>query len=599
MSFNIALGGLRAAHKRLEVAGNNIANVGTIGFKSSRAEFAALYSSARLGSGRDAVGDGVRLANVSQNFNAGDVFSSHGHSLDMRIQGNGFFVVSDRGSVSYTRAGAFVKDAKDFIVDSHGHRLQGYGANAQGEIVPGVRTDLKIDTSNLAPKATSEIKQIINLNSTSPSLATLAQFNPADPSTYTKVMTRTIQDAGVPARPEVVDAGGVVVTPAKPAVAPADHELKQYFVKIDDDRWNVYVTVDGVSPTDPASAVPLQWSVLRQADGSMVYAGGSQHIKKVSDTEFSLTRWVPAQRQGGTWAPSPAAGGGPVSLPLNDGGVNGVDERDPVQDRPLPLFKPTDIESYSRTFSSKIFDSQGNEHELKQYFVKDGVNSWRMHLLINDRNPMDAQRTEPYTASFLFNADGSLSSMAGGSGLDLDNQMLTLKGWTPSKLVDADKGSARWITNGAVANPEGIRIDMSQLSQHNAETARSSLQVDGYSPGLLSGMSIDTSGTIRASFSNGLYRNIGQVMLATFANEQGLQPQSDTRWTETIASGAAIHDTPGVGSLGSIIEQSLEGSNVKLTEELIELIQAQTAYQANSKVISTEGTLMQTIIQAT
>lgn len=599
MSFNIALGGLRAAHKRLEVAGNNIANVGTVGFKSSRAEFSALYSSARLGSGRDAVGDGVRLANVSQNFNAGDVFSSQGHPLDMRIQGNGFFVVSDRGSVGYTRAGAFVKDANDFIVDSHGRRLQGYGANSQGDIAAGVRTDLKIDTSNLAPKATSEIGQVINLGSATPSLATLPLFNPADPSTYTKVITRTIQDAGVAAVPAVTGAGGAVVTPARPAVPPADHELKQYFVKTADDQWNVYVTVDGLSPTDPASHTPLQWSMVKRPDGTLVYTGGSQHIKKLSDTEFSLTRWVPAQQQGGVWKPGPAASGGPVSLPLSDGGVNGVDERDPVMDRPVPLFRPADAESYSTVFSSRIFDSQGNEHELKQYFVKDGVNSWQMHLLINDRNPMDAQRTEPYTASFLFNADGTVSSMAGGSGLELDNQTLTLKGWVPSRLVDAGKSTARWITNGAVANPEGIRIDMSRLSQHNAETARSSLQVDGHSPGLLSGMSIDASGTIRASFSNGLYRNIGQVMLAQFANEQGLQPQSDSRWTETIESGAAVYGTPGAGSLGSIIEQSLEGSNVKLTEELIELIQAQTAYQANSKVISTEGTLMQTIIQAT
>lgn len=599
MSFNIALSGLRAAHKRLEVAGNNIANVGTVGFKSSRAEFSALYSSARLGNGRDAVGDGVRLANVSQNFNAGEVFSSHGHPLDMRVQGNGFFVVSDRGTVSYTRAGAFVKDANDFIVDSHGNRLQGYGANPQGEIVAGVRTDLKIDTSNMPPTATSGVKQAINLASATPSLATLPMFNPDDPSTYTRLISRTIQDAGVPAVPAVVSPGGAVVTPAQPAVPPADHELRQYFVKTDEDQWNVYVTVDGVNPGEPASVTPLQWSMTRHADGTMVYTGGSQHVKKVSDTEFSLTRWVPAQQKGGGWVSSPAASGGPVSLPFSQGGVVGVDQRDPALDKPVPAFRPTDAASYSHVFSSRIFDSQGNEHQLKQYFVKDGINSWRMHLLVNDRNPMDAQRTEPYTASFLFNADGSLSSMAAGSGLQLDNQTLTLTGWTPSRLVDADTHTPKWVSNGAIANPEGIRIDMGRLTQHNAETARSSLQVDGYAPGLLSGMNIDVGGTIRASFSNGLHRDIGRVMLATFANEQGLQPQSETRWTETMESGVAIYDAPGVGTLGSVIEQSLEGSNVRLTEELIELIQAQTAYQANSKVISTEGTLMQTIIQAT
>ena len=100
-------------------------------------------------------------------------------------------------------------------------------------------------------------------------------------------------------------------------------------------------------------------------------------------------------------------------------------------------------------------------------------------------------------------------------------------------------------------------------------------------------------------FSNGEHRNVGQVMLASFANNQGLQPVSDTRWVETLASGVANYDTPGVGTLGSVIGHSLEGSNVTLTNELVELIQAQTAYQANSKTLSTEAELMQTLIRAT
>jgi flagellar hook protein FlgE len=88
-------------------------------------------------------------------------------------------------------------------------------------------------------------------------------------------------------------------------------------------------------------------------------------------------------------------------------------------------------------------------------------------------------------------------------------------------------------------------------------------------------------------------------MLATFANEQGLEPITGTRWKETHASGVAHYDGPATGSLGSIAGQSLEGSNVDLSQELVELIQAQTAYQANSKTLSTEAELMQTLIRAT
>src|SRR4051812_6328079 len=125
MSFNTAVSGLHAAHKRMEVAGNNIANVHTSGFKSSRAEFSAVYSSSMLGGNRTASGDGVEVANVSQNFAPGGVITSEGRALDMRIQGSGFFVMSDGGSISYGRAGAFIKDAQNFVVDSHGSRLQG------------------------------------------------------------------------------------------------------------------------------------------------------------------------------------------------------------------------------------------------------------------------------------------------------------------------------------------------------------------------------------------------------------------------------------------------------------------------------------------
>ncbi|MFP5486628.1 MAG: flagellar hook-basal body complex protein, partial [Gammaproteobacteria bacterium] len=97
MSFNIGLSGLYAANKQLDVTGNNIANVNTTGFKSSRAEFADVYAGAnRLGVGKNQIGNGVRLAAVSQQFSQGDI-NNTGNVLDMGIQGQGFFVLSDNG----------------------------------------------------------------------------------------------------------------------------------------------------------------------------------------------------------------------------------------------------------------------------------------------------------------------------------------------------------------------------------------------------------------------------------------------------------------------------------------------------------------------
>jgi len=603
MAFNIAVAGLHAAHKRMEVSGNNIANVGTSGFKSSRAEFSAVYSSAALGGSRSSSGDGVRLADVSQNFKAGGAVSSEGRPLDMRIQGKGFFVMSDGGALSYTRSGAFHIDAENFVVDPQGGRLQGYGVNADGKIVTGLRSDLRIDTANIAPKATGKLEQTLNLDSAATSLAALPLFNPDDPRTYTRMVTRTIQDAGVAEVKEVrgKNAKGedAVLTQARAAVPPQDHELKQYFVKTADNDWTSYILIDGINPLDPLSTSPLEVGLHTQANGALSLTGNSAAVSKTSDTELALAGWQPAIKVNGGWKPSDAANAGPVKLSLSDASTALLDPADAVMPRPVPTFDPSDISTFNNMFTTGLFDSLGNMHQMTQYFVKDGSNSWKMHVLVDGRNPQDPERTDPVTASMLFDARGNLQSLVGGQGLVATNQKLMLGNWVPAKDLDGGGAGKRWGANGASANAEGIVLDMGKLSQYRAQTALISPITDGHAAGEMRDLSIDRNGIISAGFSNGLHRKIGQVMLASFTNEQGLQPVSGTRWKETHESGIANYDGAAVGSLGSIVGRSLEGSNVDLSQELVDLIQAQTAYQANSKTLSTEAELMQTLIRAT
>lgn len=603
MSFNIAVAGLHAAHKRMEVAGNNIANVGTTGFKSSRAEFSAVYSSSVLGGGGNAVGDGVRLANVSQDFKAGGVMPNTGRALDMRIQGNGFFVMSDNGAISYGRSGAFLKDAENYVVDAHGSRLQGYAVTADGGVIRGVRTDLKIDNANMAPKATSEVEQVLNLDSAEASLAAIPRFNADDPRTWTRMTSRTIQDAGVPEVKEVKgkDAQGkdIVVIQGKPAVPPQDHELKQYFVKVDDSNWTSYILIDGVNPLDPSTTSPLEVGVRTLPNGNLHLTGNQAAVKIKNNRDLSLHNWQPAIKVNGSWTPSPAASPGAIALPLNDASGALLDPADPVMPRPVPTFDRSDVTTFNKPFSNAIFDSLGVRHELTQYFVKDGSNSWKMHVLIDGRNPQDPERTDPLTASVLFNADGSMQTLTGGPGLVAANGKLTLSGWVPARPLEGNKVGGPWSSSGAVGNGEGIVLDMSKLSQYRAATGSSGVVVDGHAAGSANKLSIDKHGIMSVGYSNSQQRVIGQVMLASFANEQGLLPVSDTRWIESADSGAANYEEPGVGVLGTIVNHSLEGSNVDLQSELVELIQAQTAYQASSKTISTEAELMQTLIRAT
>ncbi len=602
MSFNTALNGLHASHKRLEIAANNIANVGTYGFKSSRGEFAALYSSSMAGGAPSGIGGGVRLANVSQNFSEGKVHSSSGGLLDMRIQGKGFFVVSDNTGLSYSRAGAFHKDASDYVVDSYGGRLQGYSIDGNGKVIAGVRTDLKIDASNMAPKVTSKITETLNLDASSPSLSTLPAFNPNDPSTYTKVISRTIKDGGAAevqeVKGQVYKGQQAILVRARPAIPPADHELKQYFVKTDANQWTMYTFIDGRNPVDHSSTSPLQAKITMRTDGGYSLAGDGGLISQNPDKSFTLSGWKPAQQVNGIWGASPAVNAGPIALPLSEGGVDGVEGSDAILGRRVPTFDPAYAVTFNKRFSTPLFDSLGNQHEMTQYFAKDDTNSWRMYLLINGRNPTTPESVEPLSAAVSFKSDGTVQAITTDEGLEVADGIVTLKNWVPARVIDAGRNSEKWLSNGARGNDAGIAIDMSKLTQHNAATTRISPRQDGHGAGELSGIGIDKNGVLRANFTNGENKNIGQVMLASFANEQGLKPDSNNRWKESSTSGLANMDTPTTGILGGIEGGSLESSNVELTDELVELIVAQTSYQANSKVLSTEATLMQTLIQS-
>ena len=162
MAFNIGLSGIRAASTDLEVRGNNISNASTTGFKHSRAEFSDVYTTTLLGTGVQPVGSGVMVDNVRQQFSQGNISGTE-NSLDMAIDGNGFFVLSDRGSVSYTRSGIFSLDKDGYVVANNGSRLQGYEANANG-VVNGVLGDIRIEIANQPPRLTSLVSAIVNLD---------------------------------------------------------------------------------------------------------------------------------------------------------------------------------------------------------------------------------------------------------------------------------------------------------------------------------------------------------------------------------------------------------------------------------------------------
>lgn len=199
MSFNIALSGIGAAQKDLDTTANNIANVNTVGFKESRAEFGDVYAASLLASGKTKVGDGVLTQEVSQQFSQGSLkFTTN--SLDLAITGNGFFATKQdpaSNDLSYTRAGQFKLNKDNFVVNSAGDHLLAFPVNADGTSAStalSTAQPLRIPDSSGAPKATSEVKLKFNLPA-SAAVKDPALFDPTDQGTYNHSTSVTIYDS--------------------------------------------------------------------------------------------------------------------------------------------------------------------------------------------------------------------------------------------------------------------------------------------------------------------------------------------------------------------------------------------------------------------
>jgi flagellar hook protein FlgE len=126
--------------------------------------------------------------------------------------------------------------------------------------------------------------------------------------------------------------------------------------------------------------------------------------------------------------------------------------------------------------------------------------------------------------------------------------------------------------------------------------AVTNLTQDGYAPGQLTGIQVANNGIVQARYSNGQSKPAGQVELASFRNPQGLQTMGGNVWIRTVASGDAVVGVPGDGNMGALQSGALEESNVDLTAELVNMVTAQRAYQANAQTIKTQDQVLQTIV---
>jgi len=245
MALNTALSGLNGAQADLNVIANNIANANTTGFKGSRAEFGDIYATAGLARGATAIGSGVMLQTVAQQFNQGDLQSTN-NSLDLAISGNGFFVVNSGAGSLYTRAGSFHPDANGYVVNPASQKLQVYPPNGMGGFDTSTLTSLKLVTQQSAATATSKISLASNL----PASATtpVNPFSPTDPTSYNAASPVTVYDSQ----------GGA-------------HQATVYYVKTATNGWDAHVYVDGISAGVNAMTFNTSGALATPSNGQLAF----------------------------------------------------------------------------------------------------------------------------------------------------------------------------------------------------------------------------------------------------------------------------------------------------------------------------------------
>ncbi len=232
----------------------------------------------------------------------------------------------------------------------------------------------------------------------------------------------------------------------------------------------------------------------------------------------------------------------------------------------VATFDPADPNTYNQSTTTAVYDSLGNQYNATFYFIKTATaNQWNVGLAINGTQVGTPQ-------ALTFSSTGLVTTPAGGD--------LTFPAYTPP----------------SGANPINLTFNFGKSTQYGSQFGVNSITQDGYATGQLSTVAIDPSGIVSAVYTNGRSTQLGQLAVGNFPNPQGLRQLGDTEWAETFSSGNVILGQANTAGFGQIQAGALEQSNVDLTTQLVQMITAQRAFQANAQVITTSDQITQTII---
>ncbi len=561
-SLFAGVSGLRNNQATMDVIGNNIANVNTIGFKGSRVTFSDTFnqfvkagtnpSATSGGTNSFQIGLGMKINSIDRNWNQG-TFERTGITTDLALQGQGLFILKSNGQQLYSRAGAFIFDADGKLVNpQNGAVVQGKVANGLGEIpagttlqdvvidknlrLPAVKTTLAQWGGNLQSSSTTirtdTVELVGNLKRESPAAAATfpgAAYNAANPLTYNASTIYNKDGQAMQLRSWYTEATAVV-----PAIGAWTY------------NYAIFALDNNGDPTGAAIAPGTQLLSFDATTGASTTA------------QINVTEDV-----------------NKIDYKLNFSSLNNLVADNNVVTR---LDKGETAEPVLGAVT--IFDSLGNSHTLSLKFE---------HL---DNNRWSWKATIP-------GASGDLGSNAYGEAIfDPNGQIQSL--WQAGNQVTSTPPVPQ-ITFTPASGAEAQIIDLdfgtgtAGVTQTNLTSQVAALSQNGAASAALSNLNIDQYGNIIGIFSNGNSRNLAQIMVATFKNLNGLVSVGDNMYNVAANAGDPRIDVPGENSVTTIQSGALEQSNVDLSEEFTRMIVSQRGFQANARVVTTADSLLQEI----
>ena len=554
MSFALSSGvtGLQAHQKMLDIAGNNLANVNSTAFKASRITFSELLSetikkasqpTANVGgTNPQHMGSGVTVSGITPNMSQGNIVNT-GNPLDMAIEGEGYFVLSDVQQYIYTRAGAFAVDEASTLVDpATGYRIQRLGSvgEVDGFQTPG-NSDIHVPYDAAMPaKATSEIVVSGNLSADA---ASSAQKQVVSSNiTYTHdggtAATVTTEIDQLDQFSGGSDTGGQLGAGQSGTITISGYHP-------DGTAFSTGLTLTVNPDTTVGDLVDhLNNNVLTGATASLVngHICITDNNSGYSKTDISLSY----------------SGNGQLSMPA--------------------YFEITTVGGEEvKTVNITIYDSQGAKHVLTAAFVRTGTtNTWDMVLTTITGNVHNITATDRRIEGITFDASsGSYAGLGNGD---------------PAEFV---------ITFGHdVADPQTVKLNLGTagkfdgLTQFAGNSTAVARDQDGYEAGRLSEVSVNNEGVVIGAFSNGVKKNIAVLQIALFQNPSGLENMGGGYFIPSANSGEAVATQAMTGGAGTLHGGALEKSNADVATEFVSLIQAQNGFQANARTIKVANEIL-------